>query len=118
MRAWERTQREAGTGRRLHISSFQPKKCDSKISEDISKQRPTEDPYPHTLLFSLPCTGQRKAPHRAGGPSRRDVGTAGSRRSKATIRGNIAQISNGAEIFPTENKFVRLQAGVWTICEQ
>lgn len=40
------------------------------------------------------------------------------RRSKAMIRGNISQTANGAEIFPAENKFVRLQAGVWTICEQ
>lgn len=49
---------------------------------------------------------------------RRDGGITGGERSKATIRGNISHAGNGAEICPTENKFVRFQAGTWTICEQ
>lgn len=49
---------------------------------------------------------------------RRDGGITGGERSKATIRGNISHTSNGAEIRPTENKFVRFQAGTWAICEQ
>lgn len=67
----------------------------------------------------FPLTGPRRgtASRRQTEP-RRDLGITGIEHSKARIRGNISQTTNGAEIFPTENKFVRLQAGVWTVCEQ
>lgn len=45
-------------------------------------------------------------------------GITGGERSKATIRENISHAGNGAEICPTENKFIRFQAGTWAICEQ